>query len=317
MIPGWLLAQRPDANDLLVYATLASFGRFDTLAGCYEECRPALATVAEQAGISVSSVKRGIGNLLRMGAVERQQRWAEGGKTQLPSVYRVIFGAIVGPQEQGGFTGDPRGESTREQGGSPRVSQDPEPSTQNHNTQTSGASADAPAEVNTAKLLGDWIDWLKAKGIETLPGQTKARYGRELKQALADGFTVKVIGKALQMLWQRGKAGNPQLLPHLLIEVQSTEPVSPAAPRQTFAQQDDLYKIAKEKLRKAKGDLINHLVEDKHVDASLAFKEGERWYQEELAKLAQGAMPMETNAGVPYIDGQVVPRDDTKEVTGS
>jgi hypothetical protein len=291
MIPGWLLARKPDANDLLVYATLASFGRFNTLAGCYEECRPALSTIAEQAGLSVSSVKRGIGNLLRLGAIERQQRHAEDGKTQLPSVYRVIFGAIVGPQEQGGFTGEPRRGSTGEQGGGSPVSREQEPPTQNHDTQKT-----ADAEVNTAKLLGDWIDWLKAKGIETLPGQTKARYGRELKQALADGFTVPVIGKALQALYQRGKASNPQLLPHILIEVQATEPVS-GPPRQqpkSFRQQDSEAADAETARMRIAQELI-----DGGMQPRAAYNR---------------AKAMETNAGVPYIEGTF--RDTTaREVT--
>ena len=309
MIPGWLLDKRPDGNDLLVYTTLASFGTFDTRTGCYQECRPALSTVAEAAGISVSSVKRGIGNLLKLGAVVRTQRWAEDHKTQLPSVYQVIFGSMVGPQEQGESTGEPGPGSAREQGGSPPVDQDQEPSTKNQDTKKS-ASADAPA-VNA--LLGEWIDYLKSKGIEKISGQWRARYGKEIKAALADGFPVDQIKKALALLLSKGKVGSPQLLPHMLVEVQAGAP-TPAPPR-TFSQQNDLYKIAKEKLGKARDELISHLVEDQHMDAGQAFKAGDEWFNAELAKLASSSM--ETNAGVPYIDGQVVPRDDTKEVTGS
>jgi hypothetical protein len=180
---------------------------------------------------------------------------------------------------------------------------------------TTGASADAPAEVNTAKLLGDWIDWLKAKGIETLPGQTKARYGRELKQALADGFSVKVIGLALQTLYKRGKASNPQLLPHILIEVQATVPVSPAAPGQTFTQRDDLYKIAKERLNREKSDRIQTLI-DNGVPTAEAFKAGAAWFNDQVSGLAT-SQSVETYAPLPYIEGDVVPVESQKEVTGS
>lgn len=181
---------------------------------------------------------------------------------------------------------------------------------------TSGASADAPAGPNVGRLLGDWIDWLRAKGIETLPKQTKARYGKELKQALDDGFSVPVIGKALQLLYRRGKASNPQLLPHLLIEVQATEPVSPAGPRQTYAQQNDLYRIAKEKLNERKNELIEQAI-DGGMPYTEAFKSGQEWFNQQIAELATNGVSVETNAGVPYIEIEEIRGDDPKEVTGS
>jgi hypothetical protein len=108
MIPGWLLDRQPSANAIAVYARLAQFGKFDTETGVYEECRPRLSTLADRAAMSESTVKRAVTELLEMGAITKQLRWADDGKTSLPSVYRVIFGSLTGPgPEPGGFTGEP------------------------------------------------------------------------------------------------------------------------------------------------------------------------------------------------------------------
>jgi hypothetical protein len=266
------------------------------------------------------AVRAGLAELERGGYLRRVKLRGEGGKITgtdyeltdphggLSSAGKPDNGAdqqeqdVSAGRNQGGLSspGKPAGKKT-----SPQEDQE---------KTTTGASADAPAEVNASKLLGDWIDWLKAKGIETLPGQTKARYGKELKQALADGFSVPVIGLALQALYKRGKASNPQLLPHILIEVQATVPVGPAAP-QTFAQRDDLYKIAKERLNREKSDRIQAAI-DNGVAVADAFKAGEQWFNDQVTRLASSE-PVETNAPLPYIEGNVLHPDSPKEVTGS
>lgn len=302
MIPGWLFALKPDANDLLVYATLARFGRFDTLAGVYEECRPALSTIAEQAGISVSSVKRGIGNLLRLGAVERQQRWAEDGKTQLPSVYRVIFGSIIGPQEQGGFTGEPRGESTGEPGGGSPVSQDPEPSTQNQDTQKPSASPRGTRLTKDWRPSEDLIEWARTNA----PGVGWKEHEKFVDYWLAKPGKggVKLDWDATWRNWMR-RASERVVL---------ANGSSSGQQNVTYTQRNDLYRIAKDQLKLQQSDMIEKLIE-KGVPTAQAFKAGEAWLTEQITRLASS--PVETNAGVPYIDGVVLQGNDPKEVTGS
>lgn len=304
MIPGWLLERKPDANDLLVYATLASFGRFDTLAGVYEECRPALSTIAEQAGVSVSSVKRGIGNLLRLGAVERQQRWADDGKTQLPSVYRVIFGSIVGPQEQGGFTGEPRGESTGEQGGGPPVSQNPEPPTQNQDTKKPSASP------RGTRLPDDWTpsDELMRWVLGLVPGGRWSEPSRAFVRREHEKFTDhwRANGKAFKdwdATWRNW-------MRRAFERFDATRPVS--GPPQTFRERDE----ANARIKATKKDMIVELSQQL-IDAGMAPMQAWNQATAEVEARAAGQLSVETNAAVPYIDGDVARSTTHEEVTGS
>lgn len=273
MIPGWLLAKQPDANDLLVYATLASFGRFNTLAGCYEECRPALSTIAEQAGLSVSSVKRGIGNLLRFGAVERQQRYADDRKTQLPSVYRVIFGALVGPQEQGGFTGEQGGESTGEQGGGSPVDREQEPPTQNQDTKKPSTSSRGTRVPEDFKPTDEMIEWarLNAPGI----GWSEHEKFMDYWRGVSGQRGVKQDWCATWRNWMRKAADD-----------HGARPVSgpPRQQHKSFRQRDAEAADAETARMRVAQDLI-----DQGMQPRAAYSR---------------AKAMETNAGLPYIDGE-------------
>ena len=158
MIPGWLLQAQPSGNAVLIYATLASFGTFDTAAGTYEECRPALATIVERSGMSLSNVKRAIAELLDLKAVTRTERFADDGRTQLPSVYRVVFGAIVGP---GGSAGGPPPPSTGGPRGGPRADQNQEPSTQNPDTKKPSASPRGTRVPDDFKPSDEMVAWAR------------------------------------------------------------------------------------------------------------------------------------------------------------
>jgi hypothetical protein len=97
MVPAWFRRKKPSAAAMLTYVTLAGFGRFDTETAVYEECRPSVATLAEACGMAQATVKRALVELYGLGAVERRQV-IESGKGQRPSVYRVIFGSVEGPE---------------------------------------------------------------------------------------------------------------------------------------------------------------------------------------------------------------------------
>jgi hypothetical protein len=141
MVPSWLLDLQPDGAELRAYCHLASFGRFDTARGLYEECRPSLAKLSERSGLSETHLKRALAGLVQKGAIERSQRWAEDGKTCLPSVYRVIFGSLNGPR---GAADGPGGGAADGPEGGPPVSRNPEPSTQNQKTQKKDPSSASP-----------------------------------------------------------------------------------------------------------------------------------------------------------------------------
>lgn len=280
MVPGWLLEKRVSPMGLAVYVHMASHGTWNPGTARYDECRPAIATLCAETGLSEGSVRKALRELLDHGALTVGGKRYDSRGGQLPMVYRVIFGEVVPP---GGITRNTPPPQPDTPPGVPPNEPNQEPSTKNQHQELQ--DADAPS---ASKLLADWIDWLKAKGIETLPGQTKARYGKELKQALADGFSVKVIGKALQTLYQRGKASNPQLLPHILIEVQAIEPVS-SPPRQqakSFRQMDAEAADAETARMRVAQDLI-----DQGMQPRAAYNR---------------AKAMETNAGVPYIEGECI-----------
>lgn len=177
MVPAWLLAAQPSGNAVLIYTTLARYGTFNTYAGTYDECRPALATIAADSGLSESSVKRAISELLELGAVTRRLRFAEDGRTPLPTAYTVHVGALVKPT---GSTDGPRGGSAREPGVGPPVSRDQEPHTKNQNTQSpvlalvgeparnvggsvsarasaSGRATRIPEDFSVAQDMRDWF----------------------------------------------------------------------------------------------------------------------------------------------------------------
>lgn len=167
MIPGWLLEQKPSANELLVYATFARYGTFNTATGVYEECRPALSTVVEDCGLTLSPVKRAISDLIARGAMERTQRWAEDGKTQLPSVYRVVFGTLAGPGESAHGRG---GGPLTDPGGSPLTAQNPEPLHQEPHTKKKTTPSATPRGTRVPEDFtpdAEMIEWARqnAPGI--------------------------------------------------------------------------------------------------------------------------------------------------------
>lgn len=240
MLPSWLLQSKPSGNAVLIYATLASFGTFDTGAGVYEECRPALATVAERTGMSLSNVKRAIAELLELGAVTRAERFAEDGRTQLPSVYRVIFGCLAGP---GGSAGGPPPPSAGEPRGGPPVDHNQEPSTKNQDTKMKGFADESAPTAQT--ILAAFIDWLALpmQGSVKLSKRVIGMYAKAIKELLDEGFDGVLIRRALAAMYDRGLTDRPTLLHGLVVQVQAARPTSGGA--KSFVQQADEYKQAK------------------------------------------------------------------------
>lgn len=149
MVPGWFLDLKPGGSELVVYCALARYGRFDTGAGLYEECRPSVATLVTDTRLSESVVHRCLRWLRDAGAILREERYdADGG--QAPMVYRVIFGALVGPEgvspqaPPGAATGTPGGAASDTEG-VPPAAPNPEPPTQNPRTQKRTTSKASPS----------------------------------------------------------------------------------------------------------------------------------------------------------------------------
>lgn len=119
MVPGWLLDKQPTGNDVLTYCAMAKRGTWNPGTGCYDDVKPAIETLADDIGLSRSTVKRSIANLLGFGALHRTLQF-DGAGDPAPSLYRVIFGAVVEPEKSDTEDGSPtnrRSRRRRSQGG--------------------------------------------------------------------------------------------------------------------------------------------------------------------------------------------------------
>ena len=97
MIPGWIFGRGLSATAIALYVLLAEYGTYRGETGTYEECRPSRTTMARRLGVSVETVKRGLGELVDSGAVIRRARTDPASGARLPSVYTVQAGTIMPP----------------------------------------------------------------------------------------------------------------------------------------------------------------------------------------------------------------------------
>lgn len=98
MVPAWLLIKQPTGNDVLIYCTLASHGSWNPGIGVYENCKPSIELMVEETGLSRSTIKRCLANLIKFKAIKRTLQYTAEGDPA-PSLYRVIFGTVVEPKE--------------------------------------------------------------------------------------------------------------------------------------------------------------------------------------------------------------------------
>lgn len=232
MVPEWLRRKKPSGNAVLVYVTLASYGSFHTASGTYEDCRPSRATMAEDTGLSESSIRRATDELLSLQAIERRERRDDSGGS-LPSVYRVRFGDLteIGvstgdhPGEGGVSTGEHPGGVTDEHPGVSPVTRNQEPSTNNPHQEELPPQQAAP---DAGMILADWIDYCQSGGL-TLPKRTIGRYAAEIKRLLDEHFSANHIKNALAEMRRRNQVHKPGMLPDFMVQVQ--RPVS-APPHQ-------------------------------------------------------------------------------------
>lgn len=151
MVPVWFLDRHPSGDEILVYCTLARHGTWNPGTATYDECRPAMATMVGEARISESSIRRALKGLREKNAIESHPRFREDG-SQLPTVYRVIFGSVIAPDQTlspvtpPGSTGDSPPPVIDDTPGVPPVTDNLEPNTENPNTQKNSSSATADQE---------------------------------------------------------------------------------------------------------------------------------------------------------------------------
>lgn len=260
MIPGWLLDKRPSGNAISAYGHLARRGTFSPGDGTYEECRPSMATLAKDMGVSPDTARRALQELVTLGAIVGRARFAADG-SQLPTAYRVIFGSLTEPAESADTaaasaeTSDPPGKSNRGglanpiggasqvcEGGTPNFARPPlansrdnqEPLTNNPHQEEQNLAA-PPAEArrddecpdveidkpDTAQtILADWLDYCASHEV-IIPSRLRGQYAKTIKDALNDGITVKLIKVTLARMLDDGAANRPALLSNRLVAAQT------------------------------------------------------------------------------------------------
>jgi hypothetical protein len=268
MVPAWLRRKKPSGNAYAVYVNLAAFGTWNPEAGSYDECRPAVATLAEQTGLSTATVKRALAELYGLGAVERTVV-IDPLDGQRPSVYRVMFGSVVEPGSRvsgpsssaGSQVSDPRitddppqlnPRVTDDLGGGSRVSHYSEPLTKTEikgrrtgaSTTTSGEQSITPVwsgtttpledfgraiDERTDELMDGWKRWMG----KPVPRQEVADLRNALRSLVAEGIERDDLVAGMK-LWT-SKGYTPAWLAKCVRQCQA--PADAAPPRRNPARE--------------------------------------------------------------------------------
>lgn len=291
MVPGWLLAKAPTGNEVLAYCHLASFGTWNPGPGTYEECRPAIATLAERCGMSETNLRRALKGLSDKGALIASGARYDDRGGQLPTVYRVVFGTVsqgvppVAPPPTAGGTP-----------GVPPVAPNQEPSTKNPSTSSRGTRC--PDDFMPSEKTKQWCQ-------DNLPPRLMVAAGNELIK-FRNYWTAKTGRDATKLDWDK-------TFVNWMLKAAERYTTAPLPSPKTFTEAADDYKAAKKAQRAVVLDLAQQLI-DAGMDPMKAVKNAEA----EVEARTTTPMSVESNAGVPYIDGDVVARSTTpEEVTGS
>jgi hypothetical protein len=207
MVPDWLRRRKPSGSAMLIYITLASFGTWNPGSGTYEECRPSVPTLADETDLSENTVRKALRELLDLsaltaGGVRRDERGA-----QLPTVYRVVFGQVVGPGPQnlkgGGSKSEGEGVQKDTPGGVPKSEGNQEPSTKNQDTKKPSASPRGtrlPDDWKPSKDLGEWLLGKLPEGRWT---QHSSAWAKHETEKFTLYWTTKTGREATKIGWDR------------------------------------------------------------------------------------------------------------------
>jgi hypothetical protein len=84
----------------------------------------------------------------------------------------------------------------------------------------------APPVENAGQLTAAWIDFATANGVKLTDAHIK-RFGRGIKRALGEGFTVEIVKRALAEMLRDRVASRPGLLDNYLVRVQQGPELPP------------------------------------------------------------------------------------------
>lgn len=84
----------------------------------------------------------------------------------------------------------------------------------------------APPAVTAQSLLATMIDGLATRSIQ-LPATVKARWGKEFKRALDEGFPPEVVMEAVRVMFRENALNHPTWLPQVLVRVQTGPTLPP------------------------------------------------------------------------------------------
>ncbi len=194
MVPEWLRRRKPTGPEILVYVTLGSYGTFNPGAGTYEECRPAVPTIAEETDLSENTVRKALKGLADHGAlVAGAPRYDDRGG-QLPTVYRLVFGQLVAPPQNlnpPGSTVEGEGVQKDTPGGVPKSEPNQEPPTKNPDTKPSASQRGTrlPDDWKPSAKLGEWL-------LSKLPEGQWSDHSRQWAIHCTEKFTLYWHSKA-------------------------------------------------------------------------------------------------------------------------
>lgn len=193
MVPGWLIDKQPSGNALLAYVNLAKRGTWNPGTGEYDECRPSMPTLAADMKVAVNTARTAVKELEALGGVVGRTRFAENG-SQLPTVYRVVFGRVVEPptntpppkSDRGGTPKSDRGVLQNSTGAplqNPTDNQ--EPIHQEPNTKRK-TPARASRSLPPSELASSFEEWYAAYPVKKAPGAAEKAYTKALVEAGRD-----------------------------------------------------------------------------------------------------------------------------------
>lgn len=103
MVPRWLTrkvieGKKLSGNGISAYVNLAMYGTWNPGTGEYEECRPSMKSLSIDMGVALNTARNAVQEVQRYGGVIGTERFDDRGN-QLPTVYRVVFGRVVEPDD--------------------------------------------------------------------------------------------------------------------------------------------------------------------------------------------------------------------------
>lgn len=262
---------------------------------------PSNATLMRKAALSERAVRTAMRELEALGELRCELNGGKRG-TNMYSVIMDGKGADSAPRPNGGGAESAGVGGQNLPGGGAESA--PEPSLNHPENRPSG---DADATPNAGHLVKVLVDWLSERNVRLSLSQ-KSRYGKAFREALASGYEVDLIRAAIGEMYRQGRISQPQLLEHVLIDVQTGQ----QAASKSFRRQDAEDKATETQRKQARALRVDQLLEQHPgMDVRAAMAQAEAEIATHLAQTEVASSSVQA-----YSEIVILP-EDQKEVTGS